>query len=341
MAVSAIFLANAVIRYMNKYVVNDIRYMNKKLKAIANGKLDETVDIQDSVEFAELSQYINAMVKSLLDNNIKMSYVLSKTNLYIGVYEYNKHMEKVRFTDYIPKIFSLDAEEMERLSSDIGEFRKFIDKIHEHPLPDETGVYKVGEQYVRLEEIGDEDEHFGIAIDATAEIVRRRKIEAERDIDLLTGLYNRRGLDTQLTELFGSPEKLGYCGMVMIDADGLKKINDTYGHDMGDLYLKKIASLLYGFDPKHSIAARLGGDEFVLFLYGYDNREALPDTIEALTDLQKHSSVQFAENLEVPLRFSFGYSLAEDEADCQRLLKEADRKMYIDKIERKKMQKNS
>lgn len=62
----------------------------------------------------------------------------------------------------------------------------------------------------------------------------------ERDIDSLTGLYNRRGLDIQLSKLFEEPEKLGYCAMVMVDADGLKIINDTYGHEKGDIYLKKL-----------------------------------------------------------------------------------------------------
>ncbi|WP_373212182.1 diguanylate cyclase domain-containing protein [Ruminococcus sp. 5_1_39BFAA] len=334
--VSALFLANAVIRYMNKYVVDEIHDVNKKLKAIANGKLDETVDIQNSIEFAELSKYINAMVKSLLDNNKKMSYVLSKTNLYIGVYEYNKHMEKVRFTDYMPRLFSLDKEEMERLSSDIGAFREFIDKIRENPMADEMGVYKVGEQYIRLEEIRDGNEIFGVAVDATTEIMRLKKTEAERDIDLLTGLYNRRGLDIQLADLSGTPEKLGYCGMIMIDADGLKEINDTYGHEAGDIYLKKLAELIYGFGTKSSIASRQGGDEFVLFLYDYESEEALQKTIEILADRQDHSSVKLGEDLEVPLGFSFGYCLAKEETDYQRLFKEADQKMYKNKLERKK-----
>lgn len=336
LAVIALFLANAVIRYMDKYVVDEIHDVNKKLKAIANGNLEETVDIQGSIEFAELSEYINVMVKSLLDNNKKMSYVLSKTNLYIGVYEYNKHMEKIRFTDYIPRILSLDTEKMEQLSSDIEKFKEFIDRVLENPIPDEKGVYKVGEQYVRLEEIRQSDEGFGVAVDVTTEIMRRREIEAERDIDLLTGLYNRRGLDTQLANLFGTPQKLGHSVIIMIDADGLKEINDTYGHEMGDIYLKKISELISSFGTKSSIASRQGGDEFVLFLYGYESNEELNKEIETLAHIQNHSSAQLKENLNVSLRFSFGYCLINGNTDYQRLLKEADEKMYKNKLERKK-----
>ena len=152
------------------------------------------------MEFSKLSSYINEMVRSLLANNEKMSYVLGKTNMYIGVYEYNENMKKVRFTEYIPRIFLLDEEESKRLSEDDKEFQKFIKKVRENPVHGEQGTYKLGEgqeHYVKLEEINEENGVFGVAIDVTEEITRRKKIEVERDIDSLTGLYNRRGLDVQ------------------------------------------------------------------------------------------------------------------------------------------------
>lgn len=341
LAAIALFLANIVVRYMNKYVVDEIQEVNKKLKAITNGRLEETVNIQSSIEFSYLSEYINVMVKSLLDNNKKMSYVLSKTNLYIGVYEYNKYMEKIRFTDYIPRILSIDPERMEQLSSDIRKFREFIDKICENSLPDEQGVYRVGEQYIRLEEIKDGDACFGVVVDVTSEITRRRKIEAERDIDLLTGLYNRRGLDTKLSKLFDSPEKLGYSAMIMIDADDLKEINDTYGHEMGDVYLQKISGLISQIGTKSSIASRQGGDEFVLFLYAYESEEELIKTIKRLEYFQNHGSAELREGLNVSLRFSFGYCLVNESTDYQSLLKKADEKMYQNKLERKTKEKLS
>ena len=92
--VIASILAQAVIRYMNKYVVDGIYNVNEKLHRIAQGDLDELIDIQSSMEFAELSSYINSMKNSLLGHTKKMSYVLSKTNMYIGVYEYNENMKE-------------------------------------------------------------------------------------------------------------------------------------------------------------------------------------------------------------------------------------------------------
>ena len=78
----AMILSYVVTRYMNRYVVEGIHDINVKLHSIAQGNLDEIVDIQSCVELAELSSYINRMKKSILDNNRKMSYVLGKTNMY-------------------------------------------------------------------------------------------------------------------------------------------------------------------------------------------------------------------------------------------------------------------
>lgn len=338
LVVIAIALICGIKKYMNKYVINSIDVINDKLCLITKGNLDERVRVNSSLEFQELSNYINAMVKSLLDNNKKMSYVLSKTNMYIGVYEYIKYSNKVRFTEYIPKILCLDDAKMQQLSSDYRIFRSFIDKIYAHPVADEEGIYQLDSlpvRYLKLEELEDENEIFGVVIDVTEEVLQRQKMKFERDNDLLTGLYNRRGLDTCLSGLLSCPEKLGHSALVMIDADGLKTVNDTYGHEKGDLYLKEISGVLKNFAPGNSIAARQSGDEFILFLYDYKSGDDLLHALRELACLQEHSSVALDSGLIIPLRFSFGYCLTENAADYQELIKRADEKMYHNKRKRK------
>ncbi len=333
--VIALILSHAVTKYMNRYVVDGIHSINDKLHQITQGNLDEMIDIHSSMEFSELSSYINTMKNSLLDNNKKMSYVLSKTNMYIGVYEYNQHMKRVRFTEYVPQILSLDHTEIQRLSSDYKVFKEFIDKLREKPIPNDTGVYQLNDQYVKLEEINDNNGIFGVIINVTDTIRARKKIEAERDIDLLTGLYNRRGLETRLTSLFSSPTELGHSTLIMIDADNLKAINDTYGHEAGDVYLKEISKLLTSLPISHSVAARLGGDEFVLFWYQYDTEQELIDAVHTLKTIQNDSLTPLNDKVSVPLRFSFGYCLARENMDYHDMMKEADKRMYQQKRRRK------
>lgn len=331
----AMILSYVVTRYMNRYVVEGIHGINEKLHSIAQGNLDEIVDIQSSVELAELSGYINRMKKSILDNNRKMSYVLGKTNMYIGVYEYNRHMKRVRITEHVPRILALETGEADRLCADYRAFREFIADLRKNPFADETCVFAIRERYVKLEEVIDSDEIFGVIIDVTDEIEKRKKIEAERDYDSLTGLYNRRGLENRLSALFDRPTALGHSAVVMIDTDNLKTINDTYGHDAGDVYLKEIAGLFRDFGPKSSVSARLGGDEFILFLYRYGSEQELTDTISLLADLQNSRFASLNDQVRVPLRFSFGCSLTGQSADYEKLMKEADEKMYENKRARK------
>ena len=329
-------LDRAVVRQMDKYVVNEIQGVNKKLEAIGKGKFDETVTASYSTEFLELSEYINRMTKSLSDNNKRMSYVLEKTNLYIGTYEYNSQGKELYTTEHIPVILSLEEEQIQKWHSDKDGFVEFIDRIRKNPIQDEAGVYQIGDKYVRIEELRDDKEVFGVVIDITADVLKRREIEEERDEDLLTGLYNRRGLEVRLTRLFLEPDKLGYYGIIMIDADGLKGINDTYGHEKGDIYLKRIGEIINNFGVRGSVASRQGGDEFVLFLYEYDGMEELENAIRTLEYVQNDDTVQLDENVTIPVRFSIGYCIAKGSGDWQEMLKEADEKMYLNKIKRKK-----
>lgn len=335
LVIIALVLTRAVTGYMNRYVLNDIYRINKKLHAIAAGNLDEVIDIQSSIEFSALSSDITRMKQRLLDESRKMSYVLSKTNMYIGVYEYNEQMPQVRFTEYVPKILDLTPEKTKQLSGDCRMFQEFLSQLRSHPISSEANVYKLEERYIKIEEISEDTNVFGVLIDVTEDTLKRLQIEQERDYDLLTGLYNRRGLERFLSSCFLHPEEFRESAVVMIDADNLKVMNDTYGHEGGDAYLRQLASLLEKFEPGHSIAARLGGDEFVLFLYQYETKDALSHAILALEELQNNSKAQLNHGLMVPLGFSFGCCMTENQTDYQALLKEADEKMYENKKFRK------
>lgn len=338
LATIACILTYVVSRYMNRYVVDGIHEINDELSRISEGHMDVKIDIRTSEEFSELSDYINTMVSSLSDTTSKISYVLSKTNMFIGVYEYRKGAKPVHCTEYIPRIFSMELDEWRLLTSDYELFDRYIEKVRTKPFNEEQGVYLLSEdpeQYVKLEEMEIGNEVFGVVIDVTEEMLKRRKIETERDVDLLTGLYNRRGFETQLSVLLREPKKIGCSALVMIDADGLKGINDTYGHEMGDAYLKKIGSVINNFGIQSSLSARIGGDEFVLFLYDYEDEEELCNTIRTVEYIQGHSTARLDENLTVPLRFSFGYCVMSGGLSYEEVLKTADERMYANKRKRK------
>lgn len=99
-----------------------------------------------------------------------------------------------------------------------------------------------------------------------AQRLHDRAVEADRlsTVDALTGLTNRRGLDRCLAEWRGAGEGLDPIGVVMIDVDHFKHVNDTEGHLVGDAVLRIAARRLRGAIGDPPVAVRWGGEEFLV-----------------------------------------------------------------------------
>ena len=109
----------------------------------------------------------------------------------------------------------------------------------------------------------------------TREITKRRelqeKIEQLAYCDTLTKLPNRRSLDDKINFIMSKSERSQkYCALVFIDLDNFKPLNDTYGHNIGDLLLIEVANRLKSSIRKLDAVARIGGDEFVIVLDEFD-----------------------------------------------------------------------
>ena len=117
-----------------------------------------------------------------------------------------------------------------------------------------------------------------------AAITRLSEREQLRELayrDALTGLGNRRAVDERLDLLFSQPVMARPVSVILCDVDGLKEVNDRFGHDAGDRLLREVASLLMQAAGRFpgSLAARLGGDEFCLLIEG-----ETPEAVQAATD---------------------------------------------------------
>jgi diguanylate cyclase (GGDEF)-like protein len=93
------------------------------------------------------------------------------------------------------------------------------------------------------------------------EIVADEKVNAE--VDLLSGLCNRRGFDNRVDALMAQS---GPHSIVICDLDRFKSVNDTYGHEGGDTAIRAFGEMLKAASPEGALVARIGGEEFVLFL---------------------------------------------------------------------------
>lgn len=94
------------------------------------------------------------------------------------------------------------------------------------------------------------------------------------------------------------------AALMMTDLDNLKTINDTYGHDWGDIYLRKTAYSLQQGVPSGTVVARLSGDEFLLLFYGYETKEAVRKDIRKLEESFARSSATLPDGKKLCIRMS-------------------------------------
>lgn len=143
--------------------------------------------------------------------------------------------------------------------------------------------------------------------------------------DRLTGLYNRRFFEEELKRL-DVPRNYPLT-LVMADVNGLKLINDSFGHAIGDELLKNVAKVIRQGCRQDDIIARLGGDEFVILLPNTDGAEIeqILKRINKLAKLEKVGSIEVS--------ISFGYEIKRQETeDILNLFKKAEDYMYKRKL---------
>lgn len=104
---------------------------------------------------------------------------------------------------------------------------------------------------------------------------RLEQAQSEALRDPLTGLYNRRGFARALEEVARDSTGLSGAALLVIDIDHFKRINDDYGHVLGDKVLRAVAQVLSGLVIRESISSRLGGEEFAVLLPRADAAAAL------------------------------------------------------------------
>ncbi len=120
---------------------------------------------------------------------------------------------------------------------------------------------------------------------AKPEIVSKKLmqiLERNAQTDPLTGLYNRKFLEKYLDNvIYNGKQKKIPCGLMMVDIDFFKQINDNYGHDIGDIAIKTIANTLRDVVDENGIIIRFGGEEFIVVLNNA-NEEILQKTAEKI-----------------------------------------------------------
>lgn len=202
--------------------------------------------------------------------------------------------------------------------------------ISEHRLKTKSGEYiwvkDIG-KVVETDENGNILRATGVHLNIDPYKKRQQQIEFLSFHDELTGLYNRRYLQNELKRLNGSRKYP--ISIIVGDLDNLKNVNDSFGHGIGDQYLKKTAGLLKEVLRSEDIIARTGGDEFVVLLLQTNKFTVKKICNRIKEEFEKYNRQKcLLKNLSI----SLGSSTAESSTDNLNIAYEqADKKMYINK----------
>ena len=178
------------------------------------------------------------------------------------------------------------------------------------------------------------DEEFSLwlrNVETSLEMIRvRNKLMSFSEKDALTGLYNRRGMERWIKEKLKTDE--GTCVTAfVIDMDGLKYINDNFGHKEGDFAIRTFANILQSAETENEITVRTGGDEFCVISISDIPAEEKAKRISSAVE-----RVSAVAEKPYPISASIGHSRGVFTSEATgRLITEADEIMYADKKRKK------
>lgn len=168
----------------------------------------------------------------------------------------------------------------------------------------------------------------GVALFARYSVNLVMRLIRLAETDPLTGLLNRRAFDARVQRLRAASEPFP-TGLIICDIDHFKRVNDTHGHDAGDIALKHVAKLLRDVSGEESICARLGGEEFCILL-PESNEEMTRLAATRLRIALESLSILIPDN-DLKLTASFGYCVLAPGDDFDAAMNGTDAAVYQSK----------
>lgn len=295
------------------------------------------------IELDRFSSAFTQLGREVLDTSTKFLRIMDMASVELGGYELRSAPDSIYVTDNFFDLLGMPGVDAGDLT--VQSFRELLQRFERScphsPAPDGAMLYHIRlpsgkERYLRIETTHEDGTQVGLAEDVTASTLEKLRIEHERDYDTLTDLYNRRAFRRICAEFFCSPEKLGHAALLMFDLDNLKQINDTFGHDCGDEYIRLTGECFAKNAPARTVCARISGDEFNALFYGYNDQDTLRADICALKAALEQSVVQLPSGRELRVSVSGGVAwYPESSTNLITLRKYADFAMYQVKHSRK------
>ena len=284
-----------------------------------------------------LSQSLEIMNEEIVDTARRFSRIINMASVELAGFEINRKENRVYFTGKFAELFGLEKESFFDVTS-IEMFDILMKKLKEYEIEEKAQkeneiIYLIPDtkpRYVRLTLNDTGDYCSGLVENITDMMMEKEQIEYERDHDQLTGLLNRRAFYRIMKNLFWQGKSaLKIAALVMIDLDGLKHVNDTYGHEYGDKYIQSAADVFMESVPDGTVVSRPGGDEFYILFYGYPNKVEIQKCLYQLEKDIRKQQIILPSGKPFALHLSAGVAwYPDDTTDTKEFMQYADFAMY-------------
>ena len=334
----ALVIMGLVSWYVKRKLADNLAKIAKDLRHIEEGKLEAISSNTGILEFEEVTFYANKLLQSVRLNLKKIASIIEKGKMPVGFFVDNHFYKRYLVNDRLLSILGVDGTKDTEALRDV-----IIERLKEAEdglVDSKENVYFYNRNgtriYLRIEKESDEQGDVYYVSDVSNWWSEIYLLRGRSNQDELTGLYNRRGYTAQVAKLFAEPGMLGFSAVIMVDADGLKKINDVYGHHVGDNYLQEVANIIKSVCGKNAVCARLGGDEFAIFIYKQSSYESI-DMVIAELKSRRHAPFDVGrEDVIETVEFSLGCAVyPRDSGEFRDLMHLADENMYLEKHLRK------
>lgn len=312
-----------------------------------NTSANETIKFKTTgiSEVDRLTNAIEELQVAVEESASRVSQIINLVGIGIGAFMYERAGNTVFLAESLVKILGFDDIPEGDAIMNVNEFSERLLRLDtQHTLFNDNSTQNLSKngikmlkitemngdiKWLRFNVIEDDKKIIGVVQDVTRQTIEKKKIEYERDYDITTGLLNRRAYYQEVAKKFQRKSKLKISAFVMLDLDNLKYVNDTYGHDFGDDYIKTAANALKKFKDYDALVSRLSGDEFNIFLSGFNSKDEIRKIINEVRNELINSYCILLDGSHFKIRASAGVSwYPENSESYEQLMKYADFAMY-------------
>lgn len=301
-------------------------------------------------EVDELNRVINKLNRYIDDSTSKMQQVIENAGISIGIIEYDQETKLVSLVGNVKELLNFSEKvdnlriidhltykmEIQRFLSKTKIYLREIDStnyneriIYEFPIKLENSDV-IENKYISVLTKKLNKKIYKIIQDETERINNMLKLEYDKEHDTLTKLYNREAFRSKVRKILDKKDLINGA-MVMLDLDNLKYINDSYGHEEGDYYIRHTGEILESKSNLFSniILGRMSGDEFFAFIYNFESKDEVLDKLYEIQEYLKNSynSININDNLKIRSSISIAW-YPDDSINVDELIRYSDFAMY-------------